>query len=131
MIEEVAAAKMPTPPRLSGGKLEFSNTCLKIFSLGISRIPVIKRLYPSLLKVGVYRSPFSIVYQSIRKLLKCARKIKIRKAFVLWKNRLTLEEILVLGDSHANVFNHASFRAHFNKCFFNVIAVSAATVSGL
>ncbi len=57
--------------------------------------------------------------------------MKIRKALIQWKNRLTREEILVLGDSHVNVFNHKLFNAHFRECFFNVIAVTGATVSGL
>ena len=36
------------------GKLEFSNACLKALSQGTERIPVIKRLYPALLKVWAY-----------------------------------------------------------------------------
>ena len=47
--EEMAVAGINNP-----GKLEFSNACLKALSQSTSRIPVIKRLYPSLLKAWAY-----------------------------------------------------------------------------
>ncbi len=48
-MEEVS-----TVARTNPGKLEFSNAFLKMLSHGTSRIPVIKRLYPSLLKTWSY-----------------------------------------------------------------------------
>lgn len=41
------------------------------------------------------------------------------------------EEILVIGDSHASVFKHRTFRAAFPSAHFNIVAVEGATVSGL
>jgi hypothetical protein len=49
----------------------------------------------------------------------------------LWLNRIRYEEVLVLGDSHALVFNNRLFRSKFPKFFFNVIAVLGATVTGM
>lgn len=40
-------------------------------------------------------------------------------------------EVLVLGDSHADVFKHVCMQANFPDHFFNVISVPGATVSGL
>jgi hypothetical protein len=56
-----------------------------------------------------------------------------RLARVLWQSlqRLFRQEVLVLGDSHAMVFQHAQLRAAFPRLFFNVHAVGAATLSGL
>ena len=48
-MEEVSTVATTNP-----GKLEFSNACLKMLSQGTSRMPVIKRLYPSLLKTWAY-----------------------------------------------------------------------------
>ena len=65
-------------------------------------------------------------------------RIKIRKAFqqavrplLLGMQRMTREEILVLGDSHATVFEHRNFKKAFPGHFFNVVSVRGATVSGL
>lgn len=41
------------------------------------------------------------------------------------------QEILVLGDSHAEVFQQASLQTRFPAYRFNVVAVKGATVSGL
>jgi hypothetical protein len=41
------------------------------------------------------------------------------------------ELVLVLGDSHASVFQQASFQARFDSHEFQVVAVPGATVSGL
>lgn len=56
-----------------------------------------------------------------------------RQARVLWQSlqRLVRQEVLVLGDSHAMVFQHAHVRAAFPGLFFNLHAVGAATLSGL
>lgn len=40
-------------------------------------------------------------------------------------------EILVLGDSHAHVFEHLRFLLKFPRLSFNVVAVGGATISGL
>lgn len=40
-------------------------------------------------------------------------------------------EILVLGDSHADVFAHESMAGEFADCAFNVVSVGGATISGL
>ena len=40
-------------------------------------------------------------------------------------------EVLVLGDSHAEVFNHVIFFMRFPSLFFNVNVVQGATASGL
>lgn len=45
--------------------------------------------------------------------------------------RLFYQEILVLGDSHSGVFRNILFRQSFPRCFFNVVAVTGATASGL
>ncbi len=65
-------------------------------------------------------------------------RIKIKEVFrravrpaVLWVNSLTREEILVLGDSHATVFENRDFKTAFPKYFFNIVSVRGATVSGL
>jgi hypothetical protein len=41
------------------------------------------------------------------------------------------EEVLVLGDSHAGVFQQASLQSQFGAYQFKVVAVPGATVSGL
>ncbi len=48
-----------------------------------------------------------------------------------WKKRRGRRDVLVLGDSHAGVFNHALFDTRYGDIFFDVAAISAATVSGL
>lgn len=40
-------------------------------------------------------------------------------------------EVIVLGDSHAEVFRHAEMQQRFPDYFFNVVSVPGATVSGL
>jgi hypothetical protein len=55
----------------------------------------------------------------------------LRRPFVLLKRKFFLEEVLVLGDSHADVFSHKKFTDHFQNKFFNVVWVGGATVSGL
>lgn len=42
-----------------------------------------------------------------------------------------MQEILVLGDSHTPIFNHALFKEKFPKHVFNVLTVIGATASGL
>lgn len=42
-----------------------------------------------------------------------------------------MREILVLGDSHTPIFNHALFKEKFPELYFNVITVIGATASGL
>jgi hypothetical protein len=44
---------------------------------------------------------------------------------------ILLSEILVLGDSHAQVFTHKLFGKVFPEYFFNIVKVDGATVSGL
>ena len=41
------------------------------------------------------------------------------------------EEVLVLGDSHAAVFNHSLMRLKFGRYHLNVVSVGGATASGL
>jgi hypothetical protein len=45
--------------------------------------------------------------------------------------RRLYREILVLGDSHSDVFRHASFRANFPGAYFHLVCVQGATASGL
>ena len=45
--------------------------------------------------------------------------------------RLFFTEILVLGDSHAEIFRHNAFNKRNSKYFFNVVSVGGATISGL
>ena len=51
--------------------------------------------------------------------------------FKLAVRRFFFEEILVIGDSHVDIFKHKDLRRQFNKLFFNVCSVGGATVSGL
>jgi hypothetical protein len=46
-------------------------------------------------------------------------------------NEALVREILILGDSHTPVFNHALFKEKFPNLFFNVLTVIGATASGL
>ena len=46
-------------------------------------------------------------------------------------NCIPREKILVLGDSHANVFTHKDIQSFFANYSFYVVAVGGATVSGL
>ena len=55
----------------------------------------------------------------------------IRKRTSLSVKRVLRREILVIGDSHAGVFNAPAFRTNFKRTFFNVVDVGGATVSGL
>ncbi len=57
--------------------------------------------------------------------------IKLHKYACLTYEKLFCEEILVLGDSHANIFNHINKSSFFPRYSFRVIAVRGATVSGL
>jgi hypothetical protein len=45
--------------------------------------------------------------------------------------RMSRNEILVLGDSHVDVFNHSLFSETFPQFYFNVVSVRGATASGL
>ncbi len=54
-----------------------------------------------------------------------------KEAYARWKKRRGRVPVLVLGDSHATVFNHDLFADIYKNVFFDVTAVSAATVSGL
>jgi hypothetical protein len=59
-------------------------------------------------------------------------KNKVRKIFQKYRSLIhEHEEILVLGDSHANVFKNKHIEEQFKNHFFNVIAVGGATISGL
>lgn len=51
--------------------------------------------------------------------------------FEIKLKRLFYEEILVIGDSHAEVFLSNTFNLTFKKNIFNVISIGGATVSGL
>jgi hypothetical protein len=64
-----------------------------------------------------------------RKLRKGGRSL--RKGGLLKLKRLLYEEILVLGDSHACIFQHKRIRRSFPGFFFNVTNVGGATASGL
>jgi hypothetical protein len=44
-------------------------------------------------------------------------KRDLLRSFSLWINRLMFSEILVLGDSHANVFKQKKFKSLFPKSF--------------
>ena len=50
---------------------------------------------------------------------------------VYLKCRLAKNAVLVLGDSHAAIFNHPNFRRFFPDVYFYVCSVGGATVSGL
>lgn len=52
------------------------------------------------------------------------------KLFLAAKKPLC-EEVLVLGDSHADVFKHAVLRLRFWRQHLNVVSVGGATASGL
>lgn len=41
------------------------------------------------------------------------------------------DEVLVIGDSHANVFRSRKLKSCFPRHFFNIIVIGGATVSGL
>lgn len=53
------------------------------------------------------------------------------KHSIIFSKRLFREEILVLGDSHAEVFHQKNFKLMFPNSFFNAVIVGGATVSGL
>ncbi|MFZ2197966.1 MAG: hypothetical protein WAV13_09560 [Thermodesulfovibrionales bacterium] len=55
----------------------------------------------------------------------------ISSPIVLWGKRLMFDEVLVIGDSHANVFYSLKFMPSFPRHFFHVVIVGGATVSGL
>jgi hypothetical protein len=69
------------------------------------------------------------IKSQIRKIISPIRNIS--RPIVLWIIRLFIEEVLVLGDSHALVFNSKKFKAYFGNHIFNVVIVGGATVSGL
>lgn len=56
---------------------------------------------------------------------------KVRKAVKVLFNRLFLNEILVIGDSHTRVFRQKSLGKCVPGSFFHVIGVNGATASGL
>jgi len=73
---------------------------------------------------------------SLFKLQKLHNKIKQVKTDAIreigyWFSSFQYEEVLVLGDSHAVVFNNPVFRKEFPNCYFRVISIGGATVSGL
>lgn len=49
----------------------------------------------------------------------------------LWIKRAVYQEILIIGDSHANVFHNKQFKSYFSTFFFDIVVVGGATVSGL
>lgn len=55
----------------------------------------------------------------------------VRKISGYLKRRLTKNTVLVLGDSHAAVFNHPHMRRSFPEAHFHVCSVGGATISGL
>lgn len=55
----------------------------------------------------------------------------VRRLGVYLKCRFARYPVLVLGDSHAAVFNHPYLRGYFSKIYFHVCFVGGATVSGL
>lgn len=57
--------------------------------------------------------------------------IKIFQSAFRKLKRALYQEILVLGDSHAAVFEENNFRYAFPDIIFNVVSVGGATVSGL
>lgn len=65
------------------------------------------------------------------KLLVKALQREWRGNFLARLRRLRSREILVLGDSHAGIFLHPVLSDACPGCFFNVIAVEGATISGL
>lgn len=44
---------------------------------------------------------------------------------------MSKEEVLVLGDSHAGIFQQPTLQTHFSRYQFRVVSVPGATVSGL
>lgn len=50
---------------------------------------------------------------------------------ILQLQKAVCKEVLVLGDSHAQIFSSRELRAAFPLYYFNVVAVHGATVSGL
>lgn len=50
---------------------------------------------------------------------------------LIWCSKIAGKEVLVLGDSHALIFNDYKFRLALPQWFFNVISVGGATISGL
>jgi hypothetical protein len=69
------------------------------------------------------------------KILNTTIKTQLKKiistSVVLWVKRFIYKEVLVIGDSHALVFTHRTFKSYFPQLFFNVINVPGATVSGM
>jgi hypothetical protein len=60
------------------------------------------------------------------------RKIKSLYKYILYKyNKKFKEEVIVIGDSHARVFENKLFSTISHDIFFNVHAVGGATASGL
>jgi hypothetical protein len=58
------------------------------------------------------------------------RKIFKNRVLPFFK-RIWLNEILVFGDSHAQVFYHRRIKECMDGCFFNIYKVGGATASGL
>ena len=50
---------------------------------------------------------------------------------LIWCSKIIGKEILVLGDSHAHIFNDYKVRVTMPQWFFNVVSVGGATISGL
>lgn len=63
-------------------------------------------------------------------MLKAKVKTAIRFVSKYWLT-LTKEEVLVIGDSHSDVFNCEILKKKHPKIFFNVNSVHGATLSGL
>lgn len=66
--------------------------------------------------------------------MKAKVKLLFRKVYnelLLKYRRLGREEIIVLGDSHVDVFRHKLFSFSFPNYFFNIVCVYGATASGL
>lgn len=57
--------------------------------------------------------------------------LKVHRNLYRHYRKLFCEEIIVIGDSHANVFNHNLFLHDFPGYVFSVCSVGGATVSGL
>jgi hypothetical protein len=58
-------------------------------------------------------------------------KSKVFHRLNLWFKRLLWTEVVIVGDSHAFVFDRYQFKKAFPKYFFSMAIVRGATVSGL
>lgn len=71
---------------------------------------------------------YLILLMSISIFHQCLRKTKVQEKFI--STKLQKESILVLGDSHAKVFNHIHKEHLLPGVEFNVVSVGGATAQG-